>query len=85
MTYIEALGANAKASEKALRCASAQEKNKILGAIAEAIVSRSAEILAANEKDLAAAKENGMSAAMQDRLRLTEERIKGIAFGSFMM
>ncbi len=81
MTYIEALGANAKASEKALRCASAQEKNKILGAIAEAIVSRSAEILAANEKDLAAAKENGMSAAMQDRLRLTEERIKGIAGG----
>ncbi len=81
MTYIETLGANAKASEKALRCASTSEKDKALSAIAEALENRTEEILSANEKDLAAAEENGMSAAMQDRLRLTKERIKGISDG----
>ncbi|MDE6595001.1 MAG: glutamate-5-semialdehyde dehydrogenase, partial [Oscillospiraceae bacterium] len=38
-------------------------------------------ILAANALDLEAAVKNGMSPAMQDRLRLTAERIKGIADG----
>lgn len=81
MTYIETLGANAKASEKALRCASTQEKNNALAAIASAIEENTDNILAANAKDLEAAKENGISPVMQDRLRLTAERIKGIADG----
>ncbi len=81
MTYIETLGANAKASEKALRCASTQEKNNALAAIAYAIEENTGDILAANEKDLEAAKEDGISPVMQDRLRLTAERIKGIADG----
>ena len=38
-------------------------------------------ILAANEKDLARAEEKGMKAGLIDRLRLTEERIKGMAEG----
>lgn len=37
--------------------------------------------MAENEKDLIAAKENNMSAAMQDRLKLDENRIAGIAKG----
>lgn len=81
MTYIETLGAKAKASEKAMRCASTEQKNKALAAIAAALNEKSGEILKANELDLNAAVQNGMSAAMQDRLRLTEERIKGIADG----
>ncbi len=81
MTYIETLGANAKASEKAMRCASTEQKNKALAAIEKALNENTEKILAANALDLEAAVKNGMSPAMQDRLRLTEERIKGIADG----
>lgn len=81
MTYIETLGANAKASEKAMRCASTEQKNKALAAIEKALNENTDKILAANALDLEAAQKNGMSPAMQDRLRLTAERIKGIADG----
>lgn len=81
MTYIETLGANAKASEKAMRCASTEQKNKALAAIEKALTENTEKILAANALDLEAAVKNGMSQAMQDRLRLTAERIKGIADG----
>ena len=81
MTYIETLGANAKASEKAMRCASTEQKNKALAAIEKALNENAEKILAANALDLEAAVKNGMSPAIQDRLRLTEERIKGIADG----
>ena len=81
MTYIETLGANAKASEKAMRCASTEQKNKALAAIEKALNENTEKILAANALDLEAAVKNGMSPAMQDRLRLTAERIKGIADG----
>lgn len=81
MTYIETLGARAKASEKAMRCASTERKNKALAAIGIALTENTEKILAANALDLEAAEKNGMSSAMQDRLRLTAERIKGIADG----
>lgn len=81
MTYIETLGAKAKASEKAMRCASTEQKNKALAAVADALTKNTEKILAANALDLEAAQKNGMSEAMQDRLRLTEERIRGIADG----
>ncbi len=81
MTYIETLGANAKASEKAMRCASTNQKNKALAAIEKDLTENAENILAANAADLEAAQKNGMSPAMQDRLRLTAERIKGIADG----
>lgn len=81
MTYIETLGARAKASEKAMRCASTERKNKALAAIGTALTENTEKILSANALDLEAAEKNGMSPAMQDRLRLTAERIKGIADG----
>lgn len=81
MTYIETLGFRAKASEKAMRCASTERKNKALAAIGTALTENTEKILAANALDLEAARKNGMSEAMQDRLRLTAERIKGIADG----
>ncbi|HJG46547.1 MAG TPA: gamma-glutamyl-phosphate reductase, partial [Corynebacterium variabile] len=57
------------------------EKNTILLAAADALVARSAEILSANEKDIAAGRERGMDESLIDRLRLTEERVEGIAGG----
>ena len=79
MNYIESLGAKSKASEKALRCASTELKNKALAAIAKALCDNTDKILAANAVDLEKADENGVSVVMQDRLRLTEERVKAIA------
>ena len=81
MNYAETLGAKAKASEKAMRCASAGQKNKALAAIEAALKENTEKILAANKLDMEAAEKNGMSAAMQDRLKLTAERIAGIADG----
>lgn len=79
MNYIETLGAKAKASEKALRCASTELKNKALAATAKALCDNTDKILAANAIDIEKADENGVSVVMQDRLRLTEERVKAIA------
>ncbi|MDU2183375.1 MAG: hypothetical protein E7E28_02205, partial [Negativicoccus succinicivorans] len=60
-------------------CASltTETKNELLRALAERLQVSMAEILAANEQDLAAT--HGLSGAMQDRLRLTAERIEAIA------
>jgi glutamate-5-semialdehyde dehydrogenase len=78
MSYISTLGAAAKASSKILSTATTETKNNALKKIAEALGCRESEIIAANESDLKNARENGMSEAMQDRLRLTKERIGGI-------
>ncbi|MBD5146090.1 MAG: glutamate-5-semialdehyde dehydrogenase [Ruminococcus sp.] len=81
MNYAETLGAKAKASEKAMRCASTEQKNKALAAIEAALTENTNKILDANKLDMEAAEKNGMSAALQDRLKLTPDRIKGIAVG----
>ncbi|MBP3544016.1 MAG: glutamate-5-semialdehyde dehydrogenase [Lachnospiraceae bacterium] len=81
MTELEQLGARAKAVEHALGILASGEKNRGLMLAAEALVKRSAEILAANEQDLKTARNNNMKEGLIDRLKLTEERIEGIAEG----
>ncbi len=81
MNYAEKLGQQAKAAEKSIAAVSAMVKNNALEKIEAALRFNAEKILEANEADLKAAKENGMSEAMQDRLRLTEQRINGIADG----
>jgi glutamate-5-semialdehyde dehydrogenase len=54
-------------------------KDAGLEAIAAAVERAGARILPANELDLANARENGLSAGMQDRLRLDESRLAGLA------
>ena len=81
MNYTEELGKKAKAAETAISSASTALKNSALAAISKALTENAGMIIAENEKDLAAAKENGMSEAMQDRLRLDEKRIAGMAKG----
>jgi glutamate-5-semialdehyde dehydrogenase len=75
------MGQQARAAAHALTKLSTEEKNAILLAMADALVSREPEILAANSLDLAAAAEAGLSAAMQDRLRLDSARIAAMAQG----
>ena len=59
---------------------SSEEKNKALDEMAKALLLAKEEIISENEKDLAAA-EGSISPVMMDRLRLTAERIDGMAAG----
>ena len=81
MNYAETLGSRAKACRKAAATASTAEKNAALAARSAALREGVDIILDANNADLIAARENGRSEAMQDRLRLTADRINGIADG----
>ncbi len=79
MGYIDELGKKAIDAKKKIATASTGEKNKLLQTIADILLENVGEILAENEKDIAKARENGITETMVDRLRLTQERIEGIA------
>lgn len=79
MNYMEELGRKAQEAKKSLLTASTGEKNDLLRGIAAGLLENQNVILAENEKDIEKAKENGISETMTDRLRLTPERIQGIA------
>ena len=79
MTYVETLGFNAKNAGFAMGSASPMLKNAALKTIADALINKTNDIIEANKLDLENAVKNGMSQSMQDRLKLDEGRIKGIA------
>ena len=79
MNYIQQLGQNAARAKKQIAGCPTGEKNRILTEIAAILRANASEILKANEQDIAQAKSNGISDTMIDRLRLTMERIDGIA------
>lgn len=81
MNYTEELGLKAKNAEPAIVSASTLQKNNALSAISKALIENKNLIMTENAKDLQKAKENGMSEAMQDRLKLDEKRIEGMAKG----
>jgi len=65
-----------KRASKSLALLSDEQRNEILNAVADAIISNKVRILKANAKDLAKmSKEN----PLYDRLQLTEARLEGIA------
>ena len=79
MTTLEIMK-SARAAWPALRCAGTEAKNAALCAMADHLIGCEEEILAANAQDLEAAKGN-ISDVMLDRLRLTAERVRGMADG----
>ncbi|MGN0692744.1 MAG: gamma-glutamyl-phosphate reductase, partial [Oscillospiraceae bacterium] len=81
MNYIETLGEKAKAASKVIGIASAGVKNEALAYIADALIENTDDIIKANSLDMDNAESNGISKVMQDRLRLTAERIAGMADG----
>lgn len=84
MTTFELVRAKAEAAHKAacaLGVVSAAVKNKALLAMADALLAKTDFIIEANDRDMQAARESGMKESMQDRLRLTPERIEGMAEG----
>lgn len=76
MKTVMELGIAAKEAAKTVKTASTKTKNLALGYIAETLMENMDDILKANEQDLLAARAAGMSASLQDRLRLTPERIE---------
>lgn len=60
---------------------SAPAKNKILLAMADALLDSGKHILEENQRDIHAGRKNGMSTAMLDRLLLTENRLEAMALG----
>ncbi|OQO69783.1 glutamate-5-semialdehyde dehydrogenase [Enterococcus villorum] len=75
MTDLIQLGKNAKQSAQTLSLMSTTQKNDLLKQMALTIKKNQGAILEANQKDLEQAIENNMNETMQDRLRLTPERI----------
>lgn len=67
-----------KAAARVLQSASAQTRDQALEAIQAGLVAKTNEILAANAEDLRRGVAEGMSQGLQDRLRLTPERIQGL-------
>lgn len=77
----EKMGIAAKSAARVLVVASTNSKNKALEAMAAALEVNAASIISANEADLDNGKQNGMRDSLLDRLRLTPERIAGMADG----
>ncbi len=70
----------AKAAKSEIAQLTTERKNSALYAMADALLASQHMILSANEEDLILAKDT-ISSVMLDRLRLTPERIKGMADG----
>ena len=70
----------AKAAKRQVAALTTEEKNAALNAMAEALLAQESEILQANALDMEAAR-GTVSDVMLDRLKLTSERIAGMAKG----
>ncbi|WMJ23927.1 glutamate-5-semialdehyde dehydrogenase [Paludicola sp. MB14-C6] len=81
MSYILELAQKTKQAQKDIAKATIEQKQKLLYAIADSLIANIEQILNANEIDLSHAKDNNISETMQDRLRLTTQRIEAMANG----
>ena len=71
--------AQAKSASRELAGLDTATKNVALEAMADALEQRAHEILEANARDVDAGQEAGLHSGLLDRLKLTEERLAGIA------
>ena len=76
---IQQICMQARTAIPAMQNASGKQRNDALLAMAGMLMSHADKMLQANETDLANAADNGVPAQMIDRLRLTRERLQGIA------
>lgn len=75
------LAQRAREASLGLGLATRAQKDAALLAMAEALLTRAEPILAANAEDVARAEAGGTPAGIVDRLRLTPERLEGMAQG----
>lgn len=82
MKSVTELAKAAKSAAPSIALASSEDKNKMICAIADAIIAGADELISANNIDLSRAEENGVRPAMLDRLRLDKARISAMAEGA---
>lgn len=80
MTQLEIMGAKAKEASRFLMTAGSK-KDEALNAIAKALRENADKIIKANDIDIENGKNAGLTKSLLDRLKLTEERINGMADG----
>ncbi len=81
MTALEIIGQKAKEAEPKLRILDKACKDEVLLRSADYLVQETAFILKANEQDMENGRNKGMKEGLLDRLKLTGERIAGMAEG----
>lgn len=80
MTQLEIMGTKAKKASRFLMTAGSK-KDEALSAIAKALRENADKIIKANDIDIENGKKAGLTKSLLDRLKLTEERINGMADG----
>jgi len=80
-TVMADIGAHAKAAAAQLATASAERKHAALISAADAVWAAREDIYAANAQDMEFGTQKGLSPAMLDRLKLDEDRLRGIIDG----
>jgi glutamate-5-semialdehyde dehydrogenase len=80
-TPIPELAARSKAASRLMATASTSQKNEALLTAADLLEERATDLISANGTDVGSAEANGIAAGLVDRLRLTPERVKGMADG----
>ena len=78
---MQAIGRQAKAAARVLALAPAEQKDRALAAMANAIRADKTQILAANAEDVADGRAAGLTGAFLDRLTLNDQRITAMADG----
>ena len=81
MDYIHEIGKRAKAISAQVQHLSQNQKNEGLRKVARELEEQKNYLMQENEKDIKKAEKEGMKPSLIDRLRLTEERIAGMAEG----
>ena len=81
VAIIKDIGKQAKQAASVLACASSDQKNQALQAMAQQLRQQAEAIKIANARDMEAAKANGISGAFLDRLELNDARIEAMAAG----
>lgn len=75
------IGQKAKSSANSLAYSDPEKKRKALLNAAKSVLDNKIVILEANKEDISSSATKGLSKAMLDRLKLNEERVKGISNG----
>ncbi len=81
MEYLNDIGKRAKTAKYELEIVSTQKKNEVLNKMADSFMKHSDELIEANRIDIENGIKNNMNQGLLDRLKLTKDRIKGIAEG----
>ena len=78
---LKKMGMKAREAALILANVTSEDKNRWLSAMADAVEKNAPELMRANAVDMEKAAAKGLSAAMLDRLKLNDQRIKGMADG----